>query len=475
MKPYVGLGVRNRTLWEGYGLLGSYLRPLKGSDCVIEKALDFSEGYADKLCYEVEDRKRLRLLMEKEVREGKYTQAFFDDIDAAYKGAVRDIKTFWRTDLANASAEELVGYLDRFWEIYTTTLHPMVLAIYASDLQDAFEKELKQALGGAPSQLELIEHTALLLTPTRLTTVQKEEQLLVNIERGLESDRQAALERLAREYGWFHMEYIGEPKTPADYEELLRNRAGESGGLSPEERLADTVKRQQEFFRTHETSDFFRNLVFAMQEFLIVLDFSKADLIEGIWYARPLLEEFGRRTGLNSWIDVRFLTPDEARAHVLEGTMATEEDIRERKRRFTLILEDRVITPYFGKDAEAKVAEFVEPDVAENPDEFKGQTAYPGLVRGIASVVTNAASRDKFEQGQILVTVDTTTELTSIIKKSAAIVADQGGLLSHTAIVSREFKIPCLVRTLVGTKLVNDGDEIEVDATQGIVRVLRRA
>ena len=101
-----------------------------------------------------------------------------------------------------------------------------------------------------------------------------------------------------------------------------------------------------------------------------------------------------------------------------------------------------------------------------------GNSKYPGVVRGIVGVVTSAQDREKFQQGQILVTVDTTTELTSIIKKSIAIVADQGGLLSHTAIVAREFKIPCIVRTRIGTKILKDGDYIEVDAGKGIVRKL---
>lgn len=497
MKPYAWLGIRNRTLWEGYGILESYLRPIWGSDCMIEKALDFGVGYADRLCDDVEERKRLRLLMEKEIREGKYTQEFFDAIDKAYKDAVQDIKTFWRADLANASPDELLAYVERYKEIYITTLHPMILAIYASDLGDFFDKELRETLKDEhPSQLDIIDNTALLLTPTRLTNVQKEEQMLIEIERSFaeagEGDRAAfdafterpdisrRFEALAESFGWFHMEYIGEAKTADDYRALLWGRIEEmrKAGipireqLSPEERLADTIARQKAFFDTHPASDVFKKLVFAMQEFLIVLDFSKADLIEGIWYGRPLLAELGRRTGLNSWVDVRFLMHEELRDLLKNGRTVGTEYIRERKERFTLILEDGVITTYFGAEAKAKVEELVQTDEIENEKEFKGMTAFPGLVRGIACVVTNAAGRDKFQQGQILVTIDTTTELTSIIKKSIAIVADQGGLLSHTAIVSREFKIPCLVRTRVGTQLVKDGDEIEVDATNGVVRIL---
>ena len=45
----------------------------------------------------------------------------------------------------------------------------------------------------------------------------------------------------------------------------------------------------------------------------------------------------------------------------------------------------------------------------------------------------------------------------------------------HAAIISREFKIPCIIGTKVATEVLKDGDFVEVDANQGIVRVLKKA
>ena len=58
------------------------------------------------------------------------------------------------------------------------------------------------------------------------------------------------------------------------------------------------------------------------------------------------------------------------------------------------------------------------------------------------------------------------------MKKSAAVVTDEGGMLSHAAIVSRELKKPCVVGTLKATRVLKDGDIIEVDANKGIIKIL---
>ncbi len=75
----------------------------------------------------------------------------------------------------------------------------------------------------------------------------------------------------------------------------------------------------------------------------------------------------------------------------------------------------------------------------------------------------------KMNKGDILIAETTSPELIVACKKAAAIVTDIGGLLSHAAIVSREFGIPCVVGTENATKIFKDGDIVEVDAEKGTV------
>lgn len=62
-----------------------------------------------------------------------------------------------------------------------------------------------------------------------------------------------------------------------------------------------------------------------------------------------------------------------------------------------------------------------------------------------------------------------------IMKKSAAIVTDEGGITCHAAIVARELKKPCIIGTKITTQMLNNGDEVEVNANQGLITVIKRA
>jgi pyruvate,water dikinase len=77
------------------------------------------------------------------------------------------------------------------------------------------------------------------------------------------------------------------------------------------------------------------------------------------------------------------------------------------------------------------------------------------------------------KEGNILVTTMTTPDFVPLMQKAAAIVTDIGGLLSHAAIVSREMKKPCIIGTHVATKILKDGNIVEVDAIKGIVRKVK--
>jgi pyruvate,water dikinase len=60
------------------------------------------------------------------------------------------------------------------------------------------------------------------------------------------------------------------------------------------------------------------------------------------------------------------------------------------------------------------------------------------------------------------------------MKKAAAFITDQGGVTSHAAIVAREMHTPCVIATKIATQVLHDGDEVEVDADNGIVRILKK-
>ena len=95
--------------------------------------------------------------------------------------------------------------------------------------------------------------------------------------------------------------------------------------------------------------------------------------------------------------------------------------------------------------------------------------------RLVSKFVLTIDEIDKIEQGDILVTTMTSPDFVIGMKKAGAIITDVGGILSHAAIVSRELKKPCIVGTGVATKVIHDGDVVEIHSGRGTVKVTKRA
>ncbi|MEI6494479.1 MAG: PEP-utilizing enzyme [bacterium] len=111
--------------------------------------------------------------------------------------------------------------------------------------------------------------------------------------------------------------------------------------------------------------------------------------------------------------------------------------------------------------------------------ELTGRVAMRGTAKGIVRLLLHN-KRDisgmvkKFKIGEVLVTEMTRPDTVLACRKAAAIVTDEGGITSHAAIISREFKIPCVVGTKIATQVLKDGDLVEVDANKGVVRIIRK-
>ncbi|OHA89017.1 MAG: hypothetical protein A2653_01570 [Candidatus Zambryskibacteria bacterium RIFCSPHIGHO2_01_FULL_43_25] len=132
-----------------------------------------------------------------------------------------------------------------------------------------------------------------------------------------------------------------------------------------------------------------------------------------------------------------------------------------------------------GKEAEAIVAKF-DTALHEFHKELRGKTANKGVVKGKAKVIIADYGNfdglkkvmESMKKGDVLIAETTSPELMPACSKASAIVTNQGGMMSHAAIVSREMGIPCVVGTGNATDLIKDGDMVEVDGNNGLVRIL---
>ncbi|MHA6793673.1 PEP-utilizing enzyme [Pseudonocardia bannensis] len=104
--------------------------------------------------------------------------------------------------------------------------------------------------------------------------------------------------------------------------------------------------------------------------------------------------------------------------------------------------------------------------------ELTGMAASPGVVEGPARVIFSPAQINEVQDGEVLVAPLTAPSWAPIFGKIGATVTDVGGMMSHAAIVCREYGLPAVTGTAFGTKRIKTGQRIRVDGNTGTVTVL---
>lgn len=148
-----------------------------------------------------------------------------------------------------------------------------------------------------------------------------------------------------------------------------------------------------------------------------------------------------------------------------------------RKSHACLPNDDGSISVLVGQDAEDFALNTVvrEKKISfEVVKELKGTVACRGGATGIVRIINIPDDMEKMNYGNILVSTATTPSIVSAMKKASAIVTNEGGLTCHAAIVSRELGIPCIIGTKIATRVLKDGDLVEVDANTGVVKIIKK-
>jgi pyruvate,water dikinase len=105
-------------------------------------------------------------------------------------------------------------------------------------------------------------------------------------------------------------------------------------------------------------------------------------------------------------------------------------------------------------------------------NELEGVAASPGVAEGPARVITSPSQLTEVLAGEVLVCPITAPSWAPIFNKIAAAVSDIGGIMSHAAIVSREYGLPAVVGTGFGTKTIKTGQIVRVDGGKGTVTII---
>jgi rifampicin phosphotransferase len=178
--------------------------------------------------------------------------------------------------------------------------------------------------------------------------------------------------------------------------------------------------------------------------------------------------------------DVFYLQRDELRRALLgsgEGMTAVAEERRMEMARWAQITPPETV----GAPPQAEVpAQDEAPDRfwgtrnlrSDRPGELKGNAASAGVGRGPARVLATLNEAGRLQPGDVLVTRTTMPPWTPLFAVASAVVTETGGILSHAAVTAREYGLPAVLCVEDATRLIRDGQPIEVDGNKGTVRIL---
>lgn len=192
----------------------------------------------------------------------------------------------------------------------------------------------------------------------------------------------------------------------------------------------------------------------------------------GISLQKKLLNKLENKLALKQDL-LQYLTSREFK-HFLSSQVLPED--MEKRKDFVLIENfHRREKIFFENKALVKIGEIDVSKKQMDVRKIKGYAAFRGVARGKVKILRLVKDAQKIKKGDILVTAMTDPRYVPAMKRATAFVTDEGGITCHAAIVAREMKKPCIIGTKIATQVLKDGDLVEVDADNGVVRILERA
>jgi len=436
---------------------------------------------------------------------------------------------FWEAfDLALASMPDLLEHLEetvdrvvRLWDLHNRILLPMSMSMSLFDdfYQDLFDDatvfDAFQLLEGFTNKT-LESGTALwtlsrqaVATPAVQVALQASTTAEILAQLESTTDGQHFLIALnaylqafghrGEKWGWQYPTWLEDPTAVLhnlqDYiTQPDRDLATEQAQIAEKRTERVAAARQQLQNYPKPMVEQFEFLLKAAQAGVVIkedhtywLDFRTS------YQVRQVLLAFGRRFAEAGVI----ATPDDIFYLTLEELQETAENLSQSNQQ-PLVAERRAemekfsaIKPPHAVGSMPPASLFSDPAYANNPlirlftkldggmpkpppepGTLQGNAGAPGKVQGIARVVRTLKEAGRVQPGEILVTETTAPPWTPLFATVAAVVTETGGILCHSAVVAREYKIPAVVGADGATGQIKDGQRIEVDGDTGRVKVL---
>jgi len=289
----------------------------------------------------------------------------------------------------------------------------------------------------------------------------------------IEGDLKRKIGDHVTKYGWYPVyNYEYKPWNKNDFLKQL------TGIKDPKKELGklNTALRQNKLNYTNTIKAISNNkklvrIAKIVHEYVYLRD-DRIDVFKMVLYtAQPFYRELERRWKLPKYSSMH-LTIKEIEEKLSGEKGFVMEELAAR-------LKNKYICYYQGENptviSDKKEIQYIKEKILQLKDyrnlkSCKGMTACTGKKNGRVRIIMSQKDVKKMKVGEILVSNMTHPDYMVAIKKASAIVTDEGGVTCHAAIISRELQTPCIIGTKIVTEVFKDGDMVEVNANNGIIR-----
>jgi phosphoenolpyruvate synthase/pyruvate phosphate dikinase len=457
------------------------------------------------LCYLRDDfTKGINFLLAKTVQDPRWAEKRNLEIVKYTKKYFSFAKSLENKDFSALSDEQLVGVFNQLINHqYWSHLSGQITTWLLEDDRHLFSNYLLDLLKEKVwSGQKLSETFSILTTPEKLSLIEIESKESIELAKLLRKDQKAKnlflknsvdeikknlnkinyslqqkIKRHYQKYLWLHYNYEG-PVLELEYfleiwRGLLKQNNIEELIKEGKSNFTEIKEKRVKIFKELDFSEKEKKFFDVARDIVWLKSWRKDCMYYGAYVLDKIAKEIGRRLGL-SLRQVRFFCYWEVKGALLKDKYDVDK-LNERYN-FSLVYTDSVHRPvvYSGQAARKFLdrCTFIEQKI-KKVEKLFGVCASPGKAKGYVSIIETVDDLKKMKKGNVMLSETTYPSLVPAMKLSSAIVTNVGGLTCHAAIVSRELKKPCVVGTKIATKVLCDGDLVEVDADRGVVKKLK--
>ena len=320
--------------------------------------------------------------------------------------------------------------------------------------------------------------------PIKFSFFQKEELDLLKI--GLvknKDERRDLLENHAQKYHWILNSYGGNRILRTGYfsnklKKLLKKGSAEDLIKDIKTNIKNNIIRKKRLYKKLKLNKEVILMAEQLSQSIWWQDLRKGYIWRMQYFWDKFLYEITKRSNYN-FKELQWAYASELIDFLKDSKRINKQLLKKRSQYYAFYAENGNIYDTVNKHKILDILKIFNNKDISNANLIKGLMVSPGntkIVKGIVKVIKNPFTEDKkFNKGDILVAKMTSPEFIVLMKKAKGIITDYGGMTSHAAIVSRELEIPCIVDTKNATKILNDGDYVEIDTTRGVVKILKKS